>query len=628
MVGLAIAICWDGDPVARELVGRMLDRVPYRGTARQVNCSAPGVCVGTVQDAHTSGSLTSSATIVCAADARLDNREEKLLPNQDELPNASQLLQRGYERWGANLAQHVIGDFALGIWDEARRCLYAARDAFGARTLFYHAGPTGILLASEVEQILASGLLQPELEDRVLLEYLCREHRALDLTFFRGVQRVPPGHWLLADRTTCRLQRYWLPPRHELRDGDHAERFRHLFRTAVADRLEADRPLVAQLSGGLDSASVVCMAEEIARSGQSVQLHLTSDVYPGLPCDETPLIGAVTDQVRFPAQRWDGLNLASADWPGGWTAHPWGGPGTRGREGDLHLAREVGAVGILVGFGGDELLFERGVFRDLAAQGRWLTLLTETVLAPGLYSSQSAAFFLWDALRVAAPPALRRFYRRLRPRPPEESPSWLGERLHGLWQESMAEDRTPPIAGSFTRRHLWNWLTRPALWWSIEFQALRAARHGLDLRLPFLDRRLADFVLVVPFEARLPRGRMKRLLRDAMRGVLPKAIAERRRVTTFDCLARRGLEHDRERFQDLLFGVEWLSAPFVDQVEARELIRALTEPAAEGLHYPQLTLARDIVQLEAWLRALRDQRPFSRRPSSGSLASSGASAVS
>jgi asparagine synthase (glutamine-hydrolysing) len=245
------------------------------------------------------------------------------------------------------------------------------------------------------------------------------------------------------------------------------------------------------------------------------------------------------------------------------------------------------------------------VFRDLAADGRWLTLLTQTVLGPPLYSSQSAASFLWEALRAAVPPGLRGLYRRLRPRCPPAAPDWLGPRLRRPWHEAVERPAERFRQSSCTRRHTWTWLTSPALWWSVEFQVARAARRGLEMRFPFLDRRLADFVLALPYQHRLPGGKMKRLLRDAMDGLLPVTIARRRHVTTFDCLMQHGLERDRELCRDLLFGTEWLSAPYVDQKAARQLFQQLDNPVG-GLDYPQLMLARDIVQLEGWLRAAPD----------------------
>src|SRR5262249_5571207 len=159
-------------------------------------------------------------------------------------------------------------------------------------------------------------------------------------------------------------------------------------------------------------------------------------------------------------------------------------------------AQDRGVAAVLSGFGGDELLFERGIFRDLALSGRWLELLHQARLAPR-YSVRSAGFFLQDALRALLPDALRQLYRRRRPRPSRSPPNWLGPVLREVFEREQAASFLIPCwdRATQTQRFTWHWLTRPNLWWSLELQTLRAARQGVEMRFPYLDRRLADFVL-------------------------------------------------------------------------------------------------------------------------------------
>lgn len=614
MVGIAAAICWDGDPSAREFVHRMLDCLRHRGERREVACAGPGVCLGIVRGGPepplpAGGGVENPGRPRCLADARIDNRQEfDASANQED---NQELLARGYEQWGTDLAARLQGDFALLVWDPQRRALHAARDPFGARPLYYVASPKRILLASEVDALLAAGTAA-ELDDRVVLDYLMGEHGHGSATFFRDVCRVRPGYWLQATADGLREQRYWQPPRHTLRlhqPRAYAAAFRQLFRAAVADRLSGPGPVVAHLSGGLDSASIVCMADDVLRTagGQRSAVHVVSAVYPGLECDERLWIDAVTSRVGFPAHRWDASAPVPLEAPAACAAHPRAGLTPSEPNGDLRFALEVGATAVLSGFGGDELLFERGVFRDLAAGGHWVTLVAQTLLAPQLYTARSASFYFGDAVRALLPAWLRRAYRRLRPRqkPP---PLWLGPRLRAVWGESPAEP-APALPGGATRECSWQWLTSPNLWWSVELQVCRAAQLGLEMRFPFLDRRLADFVLAVPAEQRLPRGLMKQLLRQAMRGTLPAKIIRRRSVTTFDCLADRDYQYNKAWIHTILAEERWESAGLIDRDALRNFADILDKTGTECSNCPSLAVLREIVQLELWLRSLRNRPP-------------------
>lgn len=564
----------------------------------------PGVALGSLTDAD-------EPSNTCIADVRLDNRAElsQLLGNCASQSDW-ELLSRGYGRWGTELADRLRGDFALAIWDPTRRALYAARDPFGVRPLYYCAVQSWLVVASEIESILATGVADRRLEDVAILEFLKGEHFHLRETFFANVYRVLPGHWLLADSHSIREERYWKPPRGDLRlqPDDYPREFRKLFQTAVADRLESDSPIAAQLSGGLDSSSIVCMVEEIAGSakGGAPELHTVSAVYPDLECDESRWIDEVAKSVRFPSHRWDGTEPSPLSPKNASMVHPWGGTWGGSMDGDLRLARQLGAAVLLSGFGGDELLFERGVFRDLAKHGRWFRLLRETVLGPRVYSSRRGAEFIADAFRSTIPGRVRRAYRRIRPRPPATAPAWLGFTLRPFWlpaapavQSDLADE---------TRQCLWNWLTNPNLWWSVELQVQRAARYGLEMRFPFLDRRLADFVLGIPYEHRLPGGRMKRLLRNAMTGTVPSAILRRRRVTAFDCLAGLSVNRHGAQLRNLFSGERWLNAPYVNQKAVGALFQTVDKSGSKCSNWPLSAMLLKFAQLELWLRARSEPR--------------------
>jgi asparagine synthase (glutamine-hydrolysing) len=617
MVRLAVVIAWSGEPSCSALVERMLDVFPHQDHQRHVLTPERGVALGLIERKELALASAESARTWCVANLRLDNRQElhEVLCGKDHPPLPdSQLLVLGYERWGTDLADHLRGDFAFVIWDSDRRCLYAARDPFGVRLLYYHAGPDRLIVASEIGQLVVPGVVGGRLEDRVVLDYLRTEHHHAHETMFRDIFRVLPGHWLLATCNGPRQQRYWHPPAKEIRfarRADYPREFGRLFRRAVGDRLDAEHPQVAQMSGGLDSSAIVCMADDIIGhgSGDRPKVHVCSAVYPGLECDETPWIDTVARKIRLPTHRWNGANPAPLEPSEPWIAYPWEGGSPSSLEGDLKLALQIGASAILSGFGGDELLFEGGVFQDLAADGRWLALLENTLLAPGIYAAAPPTFFLLDAIRKSLPGVLRRGYRHWRPRPVQAPPEWLSQRLRDLWRnEALPLDPSGNTSGRCaTQQFTWRWLTRPHTVWSIELHVIRAAHHGLEVRFPYLDRRLADFVLAVPYAHRLPRGRMKLLLREAMKGLLPRPIIDRRRVTGFQCLAPLEFSRHREQLRALLWGERWLCEPYVEQKVLRKIFERVDKDPFECSNCQDVRCVQHIAQLELWLRALTDR---------------------
>src|SRR5579871_2276688 len=290
MPGLVALAPWE-EPPDPSLVERLLDRAPHRAAAGRATLVLPGCALGTV-----SGLLERDERrgLALAADVRLDNQDEleSALAPRDERPSLAELLLLGWERWGTGLAERLAGDFALVIWDERRRQLYAARDAFGVRPLFHARSGRSLVLASEVGQLLALEDVDGELEDGVVLDFLASRFAHGRETFFRGIARVRPGHFLLASSSSFREVRWFEPPREELRfrrKGDCEEAFRALARSAVARRLDSDRPVIVQMSGGLDSSSIACLAGEISRRNGRRLPHLlmVSASFPGLRCDET-----------------------------------------------------------------------------------------------------------------------------------------------------------------------------------------------------------------------------------------------------------------------------------------------------------------------------------------------------
>jgi len=617
MSGIAVELSFEGPSVDCATVSLLLEAMPHRGpdgrAVVQNGCCAMGVARrrttgGTISDLDPLQEPRLGLWVV--GDVRLDNRADlarELVGTARDPKPPMELLALGYERWGVQLASHLEGDFAFALWDSRHRTLYAARDPFGTRPLFYHRNCARLVLCSEIDALLRQPGVEWALDERTILDYLLGEYRHYRETFFRDIQRVIPGHYILAKANNVSEVRYWHPPSQltGLSERECVGRFRELFKRSVQARLSSDMPIVSQLSGGLDSSSIACIAGEICREHRSLpRVVLASATYPGFACDETPWIDAVAQSLPFQSIKWD---ARSAVWPldvKAVMAHPWRDAQAGGASRAFEIAREIGGRVLLSGHGGDELLFERGVFQDLAAQHRWRALVRETLLAPTFYSSRTRSFFFFEAIRpIILRPGLRRVYRRFRPRPAIAPPQWLGKRLQELWCEPRPPSPFGERASSPAQQSNWQWLTGAEAFWSMELQELDAARMGIEMRFPYLDRALASFVLSLPCERRLPSGQMKQILRRAMSDVLPRIVAERGRVTSFSDSYCDKVRQNLAQLQATFDGSNWRCEPYVERQRARDLLAAARTRTRDDDNWREWMRVWDIAILERWLDA-------------------------
>jgi asparagine synthase (glutamine-hydrolysing) len=178
----------------------------------------------------------------------------------------TEVLLRAYIEYGEDVPRRLNGQFAFAIWDQRELRLFAARDRFGEKPLYWAEGPSGsVVLCSELKGLLEAGLVRPRLDGLSVEAYLALLYVPPDRTIYENVRTLPPAHALSWRRGVVRTWRYWelqlstnrLPP------GDQIEQVRTLVRRAVTRQMVADVPVGAFLSGGLDSSTIVAlMAEE------------------------------------------------------------------------------------------------------------------------------------------------------------------------------------------------------------------------------------------------------------------------------------------------------------------------------------------------------------------------------
>ena len=477
------------------------------------------------------------AGLVCAADARLDDRETLCAtlgvpPTERAALADGDLILRAYLRWGTECPTHLLGDYAFVVWNARTRTLFCARDHIGARPFYYNGNRAGFVFASAVEAVLAAPGVSDALDEATVAASLTRIGLTTPTrTFFQAVRKLPPGHTLTVDfgaRGGVRLQRYWRPehaPRaRPASDDAYAAEFLDLYAKAVQARVRGPDPIGAHLSGGLDSSSIVVLAaRELRRQGRPLPLAFSwlpaLGAAPPSAADrpEYARINAVCAQEqvsvfhRSPSVS-DVVALLSRDgtYPG---VH-------------VHLNEDVvqrcaaqrGVRVLLSGWGGDEgISFNaRGHDAHLLLSGRWRTLIAAS-RARGNPLPRLLAGVVLRLIHPRLPGTLRRWLQGAAP-------------LHRRWLIDPAFARRskplPQPAPRFVgvRRTQLSLLQRGHLQERVEGWAASGARHGIEYRYPLLDRRVLEFALGLPAEQFRREKWTRWLMRHALRSVLPPEI--------------------------------------------------------------------------------------------------------
>ncbi|TLS49391.1 asparagine synthetase B [Paenibacillus antri] len=262
----------------------------------------------------------SERRLAIASDAILDNREElfeALGVERDRRPTTTdaQLILLAYAKWGEEAPKRLVGDFAFLIWDERERKLFGARDFSGARTLYYCGDGRRFAFCTVMQPLLSLPVMEREraLDEQWLADFLAIPFTVdtvdVHSTVYRSIRQVPPSHSVTVSESGVSFRRYCLlEPKSTLRlksNAEYEEAMRDVFDKAVRARLRTHLQVGAQLSGGLDSGSVVSFAAK-ALQEERKKLYTFSYVpidrftdwtHRSRVADETPNIRETIDYV-------------------------------------------------------------------------------------------------------------------------------------------------------------------------------------------------------------------------------------------------------------------------------------------------------------------------------------------
>jgi asparagine synthase (glutamine-hydrolysing) len=552
--------------------------------------------------------LADAAGRLLAWDGRLDNRSEliSLLDGELEGQTDVSIVLAAFKKWGADFAQHLIGDFALSLWDPKSQILLLARDPVGTRLLFYHANNERIAWSTRLEPLLSLPNVEIEIDDEYIAGYFTVQ-TSFSQTPYKDVFAVPPAHLVSARAGQLRVQRFWrLDPGKEIRyatDAEYEEHFTDLFREAVRVRLRVDGPVWADLSGGLDSSSVVCVADSIIdhREADASGLETVSAVFDESPSsDERRFISRVEAKRRQTGHHFKEseypliTTLDSTEFKGvpnlleSWSEY---------HQGVRRRMRAAGARVLLTGIGGDELLTSSAdpsvEILDLLVQCKLLEL-HQRVKVWSFALKKPYFVVLWrHAFSPALPRRLQLFTKR-------------GELLKLF---SMLDSRF------VTRFDLPSRLLRAtdpfgfclpsARGQSAAFMSVvKVISAGslldwdtIEISYPFTHRPLVEFLQAIPATQWIRPGETRSLMRRSLRRYLPEEIVKRRGKGTPAEATLRAMAREWPRLCSQLRNSRIVARGYVDE----KALAAVIDRPFLGHDLGTVSVVR-LVHLECWLR--------------------------
>ena len=605
MSGICGLVSLDGAPVEARALRAMASAMAFRGPDRLDVRTGAGAGFAHAllrTDPESPGQaqpLSFDGRTWLVADVRIDARDElrRALAARGRRVEAAcedaALVLHAWHAWGEDCVTHLLGDYALAIWEADRRRLFLATDRFGVKPLFHARVGEAVAFGNTFDSLRAHSGVGDDPDESALADFLLFE-RSLEpgATGLAAIRRVPPASRMTFDRGGVRCEAYWHPPQDTQVDfrraGDYAERFREVLQLAVDDRLRARRVTV-QMSGGLDSTALAALARRsLCARHAPFDLRAHTVVYDSLLPDEERHFSTlaarslgipVTHHAGDEDRLYGGFERYAARFP-----EPFHGPDLGVGFAALEAAAGRARV-TLTGYDGDALLNDspKPYWLWLVRRGRWLEL------------ARSTARHAWRR---------RRLWPRSRgeqtPAPP--FPEWIQEALStrlGLrerWEAFHRKSHPRHALRPNAHARLADMLETPAL-----FDQYDAGVTGLALecRHPFLDLRVVEFCLALPPE---PWCVGKEVLRRAMDGILPAAIVRRPKTPLAGWAGRELMRREDSAWVDA-----FVAAPQLDPyVKRRSIPRVCGNPDALSAWAALRPLTLDL-----WLRHLNQPRTAS-----------------
>jgi len=484
----------------------------------------------------------------------------------------TEVILYSYQEYGVKCLQRFNGMWAFAIWDERERKLFCARDRFGIKPFYYFFDGKKFVFASEIKGILEDKNIPKEPNEQIIYNYLAAGYLDhTEETFFSGIKQLPSAHYLIIKNDNLEIRRYWelnknigrdesrpynkqsplchyiskasfattsakqaLPLHSYKKTEEYAERFRELFIDSVRLRLRADVPVGTCLSGGLDSSSIVCVANNLLHQGFGPSLgnrqQSFSAVYKEEKYDERKFIEEVVEktniQSHYTFPKGEDLleDLDKLIWH---QEEPFCSTSIYAQWQVFKIARENNVKVMLDGQGGDETLagyhsYYLYYLADLLKSFRPISFL-QTLISHCRNHSLSFLPALAHAIGFTFPDSVKLKVKKIT-RKETAGLNWLNEDFTQRYQyPSLPIKYKTHLENILYQALFYNGL--PSL---LHYEDRNSMAFSIEARVPFLDYRLVEFLFSLPISQKIHYGTTKVVLRNSMEGILPEKTRNRR----------------------------------------------------------------------------------------------------
>ena len=521
MCGIAGILDLRGRPVSEGEVGEMVASIRHRGpddegawVDESVGLGSTRLAIIDLSHAGHQPMVTDDGRFVLVYNGELYNFREL----------ASELRSRGcvfrshsdtevvlhaYETWGERCVERFNGMFAFAVWDTKDRTLFAARDRFGIKPLYYSVTGDRFLFASEIKALIAAGL-EPRVCPQAVNEYFTFQNIYSDLTLFDGVLLLPPGTSLTVHDGSVNMRTYWdltFDPSESVSESDWVESVYHAFEHSVTRQLVSDVPIGGYLSGGMDSASIVAVASRNIPRMMTFTggFDLASVSGLELVFDERPDAEAVASTFR--------------------TEH-------------YEMVMHAGDMAWVL----PELIWHLEDLRlGMAYQNHYIARLASrfvTVCLSGAGGDELFAGYPWRYELIADVADASKFDRAYyaywsRVVGDSDKPSFFTQSMWSEIRDHSTFDAyrsvIAPAANLDPVDRALYFEAKTFLHGLLVVEDRLSMAHSLEVRVPFLDNELVEVARRIPSRLKHSGGNGKQVLRTAMRDLLPAEITAKRK---------------------------------------------------------------------------------------------------
>lgn len=527
----------------------------------------------------------------------------------------TEVILAAYRKWGAGCLDHLRGMFAFALWDESTQTLFCARDRFGIKPFYYHISGDTFYFASETKALLPF-LDRIETDLDGFKDYLTFQFCLAGKTLFKGIRELLPAHYLQIQNNNFRIQRYWEVVYQP--DYDHSARFfeeklRSLLLDSVQVHLRGDVPVGAYISGGLDSSALATIAAQYQEAEGLMGFIGKFSAFGG-EFDESRYARALTKEYNIQLFEQDINPQDFIDNIRSVIYHldfPVAGPGSFPQFMVSRLAARHRKV-VLGGQGGDEIFggytryliayFEqciKGAIDGTMNGGNFV--VTYESIIPNLVALRNYKPLLQEFWREGLfEPMDRRYFRLVNRAPlldteinwsamePYSARETFGQIFHG---GNVRKESYFDLMTHFDFKTL-----LPAL---LHVEDRMSMAHGLESRVPFLDHPIVELAATIPADIKFKSGKMKHILREAVKPFLPDVIFERQDKMGFPTPFSEWLSGELKEFVLDTFSSQ--NALTRDLIDNHQVVQGLAQEPRYGRK------VWGLLSLELWQQEFHDR---------------------